>query len=168
MTASVCSEHQHGTIGTSILHYGMKRRNIRPLAMAEVEKKQNGASKDENCKQLLCPPPHTRNNPCEVVPTSPLSPLRDVVNTVEASGPTPGSVESWPSVHGAVRLAQGQDKTALAQPLHSQTPGSQSKGGEATNEQLFSLTEVTFLQVSMLSSQLPKPGAAPVSPLLSS
>lgn len=166
-TASACNQHQHRTIGTSILHYGMKRRNVRPLAMAESEKKQNGANGDENCMQ--CPPTHTRNGSCDEVPTPPPpSPLRDVVNTVGSSRPTPPSVEQRPSTDSSAGLDNRQDKTELIQSLRSATPESHSKGKEPANEQLFSITEITLLQESRLSSQLPRPGAVPVSPLLSS
>lgn len=171
VTASVCSNTQHHrTIGTSILHYGMKRRNVRPLAMAGMDRKQNDEHNDENCKQGQSLPSLTRNDDlCEVVPSHPPPcPLRDVVNTVNTSASTPDSAKGRPTECRAVDLESGQDMTTLAEPLHSGTPVSHCKDSAASSEQLFSLTEIPLLQLSQLSTQLPRPGAALVPPLLSS
>lgn len=166
--ASVCSQHQCRTSGTSILHYGMQRRNIRPLAMVGTGKNENGATNVENCKQWQCPSSHTKNNPREVPIPPPASPLRDVVNATSTTVPPPGSVGCRPTPCSAVSPGSGRDKPGLAQPLRSGTQCIHLKGREDPNEYLFSLTEVTLLQLSQLSSQLPRPGTVPISPLLSS
>ena len=166
--ATVCSQQQHHrTIGTSILHYGMRRRNVRPIAMVGIDKKQNDAhNSDENCKQRQSLPSLTKNDDlCEVVPSRlPLCPLRDVVNTV----PTPDSAQGRTTECRTVSLDGSQDMTAPPEPLHSGTLVSHCKDSTTSSEQLFSLTEVTLLQLSQLSTQLPRPEAGLVPPLLSS
>ena len=170
VTASVCSQQHHRTVGTSILHYGMKRRNVRPLAMVGMNKKQTDAYNDENCKQGQSLPSLTKNDDqCEVVPSRPPPcPLRVVVNTVDTSVPTPDSAKGSPTECRAVSLDGGQDMTALTEPLHNGTPVSHCKDSTTSSEQFFSLTEVTLLQLSQLSTQLPRPEAALIPPLLSS
>ena len=169
--ASGCSQHQCRTTGTSILHYGMQRRNIRPLAMVGIGKKQNGATDVENCKRWQCPSSDTKNGPREdgVVPTPPpSSPLRDVTNAISTAVPSSDSVECRPTLCSAVGRGDERDKPSLAQPLHSRSPCMRLKGREDPSEYHFSLTEVTLLQLSQLSSQLPRPGTTAISPLLSS
>ena len=161
---SACSQHQDRTIGNSIQHYGLQRRNIRPLVMVGMNKKQNGAAKEENCKQWMHPSQPATNGPCEVVPNiSPTSPLRDVTNSVGTA--LPGGIECSPPGCGSVCQSDGRDRPAVVQ---CGTPCEHSNGRETQDESPFSLTEVTLLQLSQLASQLPKPGARPISPLLSS